>query len=761
MGIRIDPSLLQYEGGPELDARLSKAMLPPLDLLVSQWADSSRVLSKKHAKEHGDWNTDRVPHAREIMDCFSARSRVQRVAFMKGAQVAGTESGNNVVGYHISSAPAPMLFVSPTLIVTKRTSARIQAMVDDDPDGLGQLILPARQREAKNSQFEKHFPGGALYFATANSASNLRSTAAKILIFDEVDAYPNDVGGEGGVIDVAEARAFTFGDGAKSFLISTPGVDQTSIIKREYLKGDQRLWMMPCPHCNRRIDFHWGQFAWDEGKPATVVYKCEHCQKPIIEGRHKSKMLARGRWIPKALRESPVAMKRMEAGDWSELEAFNEESVNRSYKLPGFYSPVGWLSWAKIIRLWEEAQGDPTKLKAVTNTHFGETWVEQGEAPAWEAVYGRRTGSYVQRQVPRGVVFLTAGADVGQDHVEISVWGWGKRRQRWLIEHIRIDGLKDDPETWEQVSAAVQRRYLHPTGAVLAIRRFLIDRNYHPEVVDPWVESQDRTVVFALRGSDTLDIPVKRSSRKEKGKGGEWGQGQRFDYLTVGVSVLKLELYGCLNTKLVEGRDYPPGWIWLPGDITTDWSKQLVSERLEYGKTKGGRRKGKWVTIGSARQEALDTAVYARAGAFLVGWDRWSDHDWAREEATLQRAGKALAIEQDLKRREAGARVDTAGPVPSGIEGLMLAEAGALPVEPEPEETEVPVEIRDGDDEVPAKAAAPEQDPNYAGVRKTWGNRGRGATPWSSQGSQAGVVGARSGWRASAMAKSTASEDDD
>jgi len=219
-------------------------------------------------------------------------------------------------------------------------------------------------------------------------------------------------------------------------------------------------------------------------------------------------MMAAGRWVPKVLRENSAAMARMEAGDFSELDEFNAHSVIRSYKLPGFYSPVGWLAWSKIIRLWEEAQGDPSKLKAVVNTHFGETWVEQGEAPAWESVYARRTGSYLQRQVPKGVVFLTAGADVGQDHVEIAVWGWGRRRQRWLIEHIRIDGLKDDPETWEQVTAAVQRRYLHPTGAVLGLRRFLIDRNYHPEVVDPWVESQDRSVVFALRGSDTLDVPV-------------------------------------------------------------------------------------------------------------------------------------------------------------------------------------------------------------------------------------------------------------
>nr|WP_129545708.1 terminase gpA endonuclease subunit [Methylorubrum zatmanii] len=83
--------------------------------------------------------------------------------------------------------------------------------------------------------------------------------------------------------------------------------------------------------------------------------------------------MAGGVWIPKALRESPEAMARINAGDRSELDAFNAKSLFRSYHLPSFYSPVGWLAWSKIMLLWEQAEGVAHKMKAVVNTIFGDT----------------------------------------------------------------------------------------------------------------------------------------------------------------------------------------------------------------------------------------------------------------------------------------------------------------------------------------------------------------------------------------------------
>jgi hypothetical protein len=52
----------------------------------------------------------------------------------------GTEAGLNWVDNGIDQDPTPLLFVSPTLTVVTRTSARVQPMIDDDPGRLGSKV---------------------------------------------------------------------------------------------------------------------------------------------------------------------------------------------------------------------------------------------------------------------------------------------------------------------------------------------------------------------------------------------------------------------------------------------------------------------------------------------------------------------------------------------------------------------------------------------------------------------------------------------
>jgi phage terminase large subunit GpA-like protein len=73
-------------------------------LTISQWADRYRWLSQRASAEHGCWRTERTPYLREIMDCLSPMSPIERTVFMKGAQIGGTECGNNRMDYIIHQA---------------------------------------------------------------------------------------------------------------------------------------------------------------------------------------------------------------------------------------------------------------------------------------------------------------------------------------------------------------------------------------------------------------------------------------------------------------------------------------------------------------------------------------------------------------------------------------------------------------------------------------------------------------------------------
>lgn len=112
-----------------------KGVEPDSYMPVSEWADKYRVLSSKSASEPGRWRTDRTPYLKEIMDCLSPKSPIQKVVFMKGAQIGGTECGNNWLGYVMHKAPGPIMAVSPTVEMAKRNSKqRIDPLIEDCPE---------------------------------------------------------------------------------------------------------------------------------------------------------------------------------------------------------------------------------------------------------------------------------------------------------------------------------------------------------------------------------------------------------------------------------------------------------------------------------------------------------------------------------------------------------------------------------------------------------------------------------------------------
>ncbi len=111
-----------FEGADDIRRAWLAGLAPDPSLTVSQWADRHRVLSSRSASEAGPYRTSRTPYMRGIMDALSPRNPVQRVVFMKAAQVGATEAGNNWIGFCIHGAPGPFLAVQPTVELAKRLS---------------------------------------------------------------------------------------------------------------------------------------------------------------------------------------------------------------------------------------------------------------------------------------------------------------------------------------------------------------------------------------------------------------------------------------------------------------------------------------------------------------------------------------------------------------------------------------------------------------------------------------------------------------
>ena len=617
---------MDFDGMVELEQAWRDGLVPDPLLSVSEWSDEHRILSSKASAEPGRWRTSRTPYLKEIMDCLSPTSPIERVVFQKGAQLGATEMGNNWIGYVIHHAPGPMMAVSPTVEMAKRNSRqRIDPLIEESP-ALLQLVAPARSRDSSNTILAKEFRGGVLVLTGANSAVGLRSMPVRYLFLDEVDGYPVDVEGEGDAIALAEARTRTFAR-RKIFIVSTPTIAGASSIEREYLRSDQRRYFMPCPHCRHRQWLRFEQLRWEKGKPATAAYFCENCREPIPE-RYKSEMLTQGEWVPTV-------------PDYVGNTA--------GFHLSSLYSPIGWRSWADIAAAWERAidreSGSSAAIKSFKNTELGETWVEEGESPDWQRLLERRE-DYRIGTIPAGGLLLVAGIDVQKDRIETSIWAFGRGKESWLIEHRVLMGDTARDHVWNALTSMLRETWTHESGAQLPINRIAIDSGFATQETYAFVRKLYDPRVMAVKGVAKGAALIGIPTAVDVSSGGKKLRRGIKVFSVVG-GIAKLELYNHLRKTREISDDgevrFPSGYVHLP-KVDGEYLQQLCAEQLVTRRNRHGFAVREWQKM-RERNEALDCYVYARAAASAAGLDRFEDRHWNEMERQMKRRPPEPAIE--------------------------------------------------------------------------------------------------------------------
>ena len=572
---------------------------------ISEWADKYRILSQKASAEPGKWRTSRTPYLKEIMDCLSPYSGIEKVVFMKGAQIGGTEVGNNFLGYIVHLSPGPVMLVMPTVDGAKRTSkTRIDPMFEAIPELKG-VISDRRSKDASNTTLMKEFQGGVLVLTGANSAIGLRSMPVRYIFLDEIDAYKGDVEGEGDPVNLAIKRTSTF-NRRKIFMVSTPTIQGVSRIEYEYEQSDQRHYMVPCPYCNKRQSLKWKQIHFENDDPATATYICEHCGA-IIEEHLKTWMLENGIW-----------------------EKTNPKSNVAGFHLSSLYSPVGWFSWADAVKQFLDAKNKDNLLKVWVNTVLGETWLEKGEAPEWQILFDKRE-DYQQEIVPSGGLFLTAGADVQKDRIECEVVAWGRNKESWSVGYFIINGDTAREEVWNELSEFSKRYFEHSSGVMLPISRFAIDSGFATQQVYNWVRKQPINFAMAIKGTDSGVTPLGLPTRVDLNINGKRLRREAKVW-SVGTSILKSELYQFLRLTQNEDESYPAGYCHFP-KYDSEYFKQLTAEQL-VTKMVRGYQKREWQKT-RERNEALDCRVYARAASISFGIEQFTETKWRNLEKAL------------------------------------------------------------------------------------------------------------------------------
>ena len=565
-------------------------LAPDPDMTVTEWADTYRMLPAT-AAEPGRWRTSRTPYAAEIMDALSPGSGVERVVVMAAAQVAKTEIGLNFIAASVALWPGLTLHVSPTTESARRmVRTRVDPMIEAAPELADRIVTPG-PRKAGNSAFFKSYPGGAIAFVGANSGVGLRSTPARFVILDEVDAFPHDAGGEGDPVQLAIARTATFRGRRKILLLSTPTLTSFSRIEAAYLESDQRRLFVPCPECGTFQVLTWSGIVWPEGRPEDAHAVCSECGG-VIEERSKPRLLAEAEW------------RSTDQGD----------GRTAGFHVSGLCSP--FTTWAEIAADFLASKASAERLQVWTNTALGESFEDRETAPlAPDTLQAKAESPDVpwSEILPDGALVLTCGVDTQDDRLELEIVAWGLGEESWSVDYQIIAGDTSTPEPWNALDRVLKTRYTHPRAVPpLPISATCIDAGGHraSEVAKFSGERLNRRV-WQMRGRGGPGVPAwpKRPPKLRRG-----GVAPLF---TVGVDTLKSSLMARLRSEQRRG----PAVCHLPADRDLWWFMGLVSERA-VRKWRKGVPRVEWVWDRSVRNEPLDARVYGTAalhGLYAAG----------------------------------------------------------------------------------------------------------------------------------------------
>lgn len=550
---------------------------------VSEWADAERIISPEAAAEPGDWDTNRAPYQRGIMDAFNDPT-IHTIVVMASAQVGKTEILNNIAGYVIDKDPSPMMMVQPTIDMAKAWSKdRLAPMVRDTPALTEKISI--NKRDGDNEILRKKFPGGHITISGANSPASLASRPIRIVMLDEVDRYDTSAGQEGDPANLAIKRTTTFWN-KKIVYVSTPTIKGKSRIDAAFQASDQRKFKVPCPHCGvfQELSF-WNIKRPYEGAPAEQwVYACVE-NGCVIEERHKMSMLKKGFW-----------------------EADAHAKGIAGFLIHEVYSP--WVSWVEMVDNFLEMKKLPDTFKTFVNTSLAELWDEdmEGEGINAESL-ATRTEVY-EHPVPEQVMVITCAIDVQDDRFEMEFLGWGMDRETWSIKYEVKHVDPGIPDAWEELDHLVEQSFTHASGLPMKATITTIDAGgHHTEATYKWVKKKARQKkrVYAVRGHSVANQPILAKKSRNN------------DYRVLvhylGTDTAKEMIYSQLKI------DEPgPGYMHHPEEYDEEYFKQLTAERkvtvYERGKTRT-----KWVKPKARRNEALDVKVYNFAAFWILKAD--------------------------------------------------------------------------------------------------------------------------------------------
>lgn len=566
-------------------ASIATYCIAPEPLTVTEWADKYRMLPETSTSP-GPYRSSVTPYARRPQN-LTADPDVPLLVLCWASQTTKSTVIENAIGYKIHRQPAPLMVLRPKIDDAEGwAKERFVPMVTDTP------VLAERVRLGRSSGATlryKPFPGGFVFVASAQSATEMASRSAPDGLADEVDRM--EIIKEGNPLEIFKRRQAASEVG-QLLITSTPGDSENTIIWPYLEGGTFELFHVPCPHCGHKQPLEWARLKWTKGKPLTAQYQCRSCEA-LIDERYKREMLTAGEWEPT-----------------------NPEGTYPSFHLNALYSPFGKTSWAVLADEWEKAQGKPADLQVFVNTRLAELWTETAEIAEPDALLKRlgKPVDWAEGEVPDGVGLLTAGVDVQANRLEARIWGWGAGLESFLIAILVEPGdPQKEPDTpgsvWRRLDAFLQQEFTHTSGRKVRLSAALIDSGFATSQVYRYTRNRRHLRLFASKG-------IGGEGLKILGKPTLQGRERSILY-PLGVDEAKREF---LRSQILEVSP-GPGYVNLPTWIPSDEPAHTVSEK-RVRRVHRGRVSYEWMKkTADIPNEPLDCRIMARGALEQLGPD--------------------------------------------------------------------------------------------------------------------------------------------
>lgn len=475
--------------------------------------------------------------------------------------------------------------------------------------------------------------GANLFLCSAKSPSDLRSTPSKYCAFDEVDAWPDELPGEGDPLQNALQRMMRF---RGMYLLTSTPTDFYGRITQNFLLGTQQTWCAVC-ECGELMECRFDDIDFSNDIP---VYTCPKCG--IVYNENDIKCLPHRYSDPK----NTEPMK----------DRFGR--VLRSYEIYGtlchhFYS---W-DYLKQLELSNIKLGEAS-YQSFRNTRLGEVYKPKDDIDIQPTELMRQC---IDRDIsidclPEDIAGICLGVDTHDDCLYVFTAAFTlDEKIIYGLDYDIIVGNPDEKQVWDELKKKMGSAFTLSDGRVIKPAFCCIDSGGH-RTNAVYINTFREPRILAVKGyvscAKHKADPLVGTLKKYNMNGGIKGKCK---VLQVGVNAGKDDLAArCMSATL--------------GDkVLLYTTKRCFDVEYFNGLLSEKKIDGKWRAKSHARNEPLDTFVYALAAYtfwrdyyLLTGKDKENYNIIMRKKKTKQDDSISTIDTQGVKAKDLAASMSEA-----------------------------------------------------------------------------------------------------